>query len=208
MKLTHSLLTVAVVGSLSLSTHAAPPVSTGTVDVKSGQTALAIDSTFFASLEAAGVSVAKITPGKVVLPKGELRFPIVAGTIDLAKLTSEVVHSGGVNFSTESTSVSVMDLVLNVPTTGASATTVLTGVVVVNGESLGRVELFDVVTDLTAPLEVQGNKKLDLKNIEVNLTQAGADALNAAFSPEVDVFTTDTVVGEVSLSVTVVKGSL
>src|SRR5687768_10468035 len=104
MKLTHSILTVAdVIGSLTLSMHAAPPapVNSGTVDVKNGQTALAIDSTFLAALDAADVAVEKITPGKIVLPKGELRFPIVGGTIDLAKLTSELVHSGGVNFSKE-----------------------------------------------------------------------------------------------------------
>jgi hypothetical protein len=209
MKLSPTLLTLAAVTtSLTLSAQAAEPQTTGTVDVKTGQTALAIDNTFLAALDASDVAFTKVTPGKVVLPKGELRFPIVGGTIDLAKLTSEVVHSGGVNFAKESTSVTVMDLILVLPTTGAVTTPVLTGVVVVNGESLGRVELFDVVTTLTAPISVPGNKKIVIKDADVNLTQDGADALNAAFSPVVPVFTTDTVVGKVSVSATVVKGSL
>ena len=208
MKLIRSLFAVAAVAaSLTLSVHAAPPApETGTVDVKTGQTAIKLDQVFTTALTAGEIAVAKISPGKTVLPKGELRFPIAGGAIDLATLVSEVIHSGGVNFSKGDVSVSVVDLIVSIP--GGEVTPGISAVVVVNGQSLGRVALFDIEATLTAPLELPKNKKIVVKDVSVTLTEAGATALNEAFGFEVPVFTSETVVGTATISATVEKNLL
>lgn len=208
MKLIRTLFVAAVASTLAISAQAAKPEpqSTGTVDVKTGQTAIRLDSTFAGALQAGEIAVAKIIPGKVVTGKGELRFPITGGAIDLETLNTEISHSGGVNFSKGEVSVSIVDLVISIPAEGSEASAVVTGIVVVDGSSLGRVELFGIDATLTAPLEVPNNKKIVVKDVDLTLTQTGADALNAAF--EVDVFTSSTVVGSATVSATVVKGSL
>lgn len=208
MKLIRTLFVAAIASSLAISAQAAKPEpqTSGTVDVKTGQTAIRLDSTFDGALQAGGIAVAKIIPGKVVTGKGELRFPITGGAIDLVTLNTEISHSGGVNFSKDDVSVSLVDLVISIPATGSEAGAVVSGIVVVNGSSLGRVDLFGLDATLTAPLEVPNNKKIVVKDVDLTLTQAGADALNAAF--EVDVFTSTTVVGSATVSATVVKGSL
>lgn len=208
MKLIRTLFAAAIASTLAISAQAAKPEpqASGTVDVKTGQTAIQLNSTFSGALEVSEVAVAKIIPGKVVSPKGELRFPVTGGAIDLATLTSEIIHSGGVNFSKGDVSVSAVDLIIRIPATGSEASSAVSAIVVVNGTSLGRVDLFGIDAVLTAPLEVPNNKKIVLKDVDLTLTQTGADALNAAFG--VDVFNTTSVVGTATVSATVVKGSL
>ena len=208
MKLLRTLFAAAIASTLAISAQAAKsePQTTGTVDVKTGQTAIRLDSAFSGALQVSEVVASKIIPGKVVTGKNELRFPVTGGAIDLVTLTSEIIHSGGVNFSKGEVSVSALDLIISIPTAGSESPAVVSAIVVVNGNSLGRVDLFSIEATLTAPLEVPNNKKIVVKDVDLTLTQAGADALNSAF--ELNVFTTSTVVGTATVSATVVKGSL
>ncbi len=209
MKPLRTILTItAIVSTLNLSTHAAPPApqNSGTVDVKTGQTSISISSNFLTGLQVAQVEIAKVIPGKVILSKGELRFPIAGGAIDLTTLRSEVIHSGGVNFSSETDSVTAQDFILTIPPVGSSEAPVISAIVVVNGLSGGRFPLFNVDLALTAPLVLPKNKKIVVEDADLTLTLEGVVALNTAFG--VSIFNSATVVGSATVSATVVKGSL
>jgi hypothetical protein len=95
---------------------AKPPVPiTGTVDVKTGMTSVVLDETFKAALGELGTETKKIIPGQFVKGHQTYRFPIRGGAFDLSSLQAEIIHSGGVNISTESVRVSLTDFIITLP---------------------------------------------------------------------------------------------
>jgi len=165
-----SLSTAALVGALvatAASLQAAP-----TVQPVNGSTSVELSADFINALGALG-----LTPGTV--GRGSLRgttarFPISGGAIDIGTLKVEIAHDGGLSLSTDGVVVRLFNF--NIDTTGS--TPVLTGLVVVNGDFLGRLPLFDL--ELTEG-PTQRLRFLFLRNVNVTLSAVAADALNSIF---------------------------
>ncbi len=171
------------------------PVSSGTVDVKTGNTALTLDQQFVTTLNTAAISLKKVIPGKIKPGKGELNFPVSGGAFDLADTKSEIVHGGGITFVANGVTVAISELILTSPaSTDTTTTPGISALITVNGALSGRVDLMAVdFSSITAPFTLPRNKTVVLSNLPLKLTADGATALNTAFSTTV--FTPDMVVG-------------
>lgn len=144
-----------------------------TASIKTGVTSVAADAGFLAAAKDLKVSVGPISGMK-------LQFGIVAGNIDLANAKGEIVHSGGLLLKSATTTVELRNFIID--TTGM--TPVLTGLVVANEGTVGRIPLFDLVlpTSIKLPLKAQGPmKSLTLAGVSMKLTSGAATALNGAF---------------------------
>jgi hypothetical protein len=145
-----------------------------TASIGTGATTVAADAGFLAAAKSLNVTVAPITGKK-------LMFKIVAGNIDLANAKSEILHNGGLVLKSATTTVELRNFIID--TTGAAP--VLTGLVVANEGTVGRIPLFDLVlpTGITLPLKAKGPmKSLTLAGVSMKLTSGAATALNGAFS--------------------------
>lgn len=103
-----------------------------------------------------------------------MRYPIPTGALDLADLRGDIFHAGGLSLSAGSTVVELRSFIID--TTGEP---VLTGLVSVNGDVVGRVPLFDLAT--TQAPEIVGRRGILLDGVEVTLTDTAAGALNGIF---------------------------
>lgn len=161
--------TTAAALALAATTAMAAP----TAEFRIGATAVHPDAGFLAAADSLGVSVAPI--------KGQrLTFPIIAGNIDLATAAGEILHSNGIVLKAGSTVVELRNFIID--TTAASP--VLTGLVVVNEDTVARLPLFDLglPAGLTLPLKPHPRfKTLKLEGVALTLTDDAAAALNSVF---------------------------
>ncbi len=170
----------AAIAMIAGSVMAAP-----TADFQAGVTTVAPDPGFLAAADSLGVTVAPIQ-GK------NLAFPITAGSIDLANAAGEILHKNGIVLTAGGTVVELRNFIID--TTGAAP--VLTGLVVVNEATVGRLPLFDLglPAGLTLPLEPKGYLRvLSLPGVTLKLTDDAAAALNSVFS--VDAFAEGLLIG-------------
>lgn len=145
-----------------------------TADFQVGYTSVAPDAGFLAAAGSLGVSVSPIQGSK-------LAFPIVTGSIDLATAAGEILHSNGIVLKAGGTVVELRNFIID--TTGAKP--VLTGLVVANETTIGRLPLFDLglPPGLTLPLQPKGwLRVLTLPGVTLKLTDDAAAALNGAFN--------------------------
>lgn len=148
-------------------------VAAPTVGIKSGVTTVTPDGGFLAAAKSLSVTVGPIQ-GKT------LAFPFLAGNIDLANAKGEILHSGGIVLKSATTTVELRNFIID--TTGTMP--VLTGLVVANEVTVGRIPLFSLVlpANITVPLQAKGKMKmLTIPGVTLNLTAGAATALNGAF---------------------------
>lgn len=164
LSLGHAL---AAVLTLTASLEAAP-----TVQPVNGSTSVALSDDFIGALGALGLTPGTVGQGSL---RGTIaRFPISGGAIDVGTLAAEIGHDGGLSLSTADVEVQLFNFIID--TTGP--TPVLPGLVVVNGDFLGRLPLFDL--ELTkAP--TQRLRFLILNDVNVTLSATAAAALNGVF---------------------------
>ncbi|HWQ32417.1 MAG TPA: hypothetical protein VNQ79_06000 [Blastocatellia bacterium] len=142
-----------------------------------GRTSVVLSSDFLTAASALGIAPGAITEGSV--RSGIASFPITGGVIDLASAKGEINHSGGLSLTRGGTQVQLLSF--NIDTTGAAA--VLTGLVVVNGNVLGRVPLFNLgLPALALPLRPEPGNVLFIPGVRVTLTAEAAGALNTVFN--------------------------
>lgn len=161
-----------VLGSLST-----PALARPTVVLADGKTSVALSNDFFAALTALRVSAGAVGDG--TLRSGVASFPVTGGALDLATAKGEINHSGGLFLAAGSTRVELLSF--NIDTSGARP--VLTGLVTVNGDFVGRLPLFNLeLPALTLPLQPQAFNTIFLPGVKVTLTSEAAAALNSVFS--------------------------
>ncbi|MFN0303834.1 MAG: hypothetical protein ACKVQU_26160 [Burkholderiales bacterium] len=159
----------ASLGLASAPVHAAP-----TVRLAGNVTVVALSSDFAGALTALGLTADSL--GLSALVDGRAYFPISSGAVDAASARGEINHLGGLRLSTESIRVELSDFVID--TTG---TPKLTGLVVANGDVVGRIPLFSLaLPNLSLPLTPNG-RSLRVPSVGVALTDEAAKALNATF---------------------------
>ena len=175
--------------TFSLALFCATATAAPTAQVAGGGTAVALSDDFVAALASLGVDAAPVRPARVT-PRGTVRFPIPGGALDLATARGDVFHTGGLTLSAGATEVQLLNFVID-----TTDTPVLTGLVAVNGDILGRVPLFNL--ELTMAPEVTNNRRLIIAGVNVTLTDAAAGALNGVFN--VGAFTGGFNIGEAKL---------
>jgi hypothetical protein len=154
-----------------------PASANPSVNLGGGQTKVLLSNDFLGALGALNLSAGSI--GNGTLFSGVAAFPIVGGVLDLQNAKGEINHSGGLFLATRTTRVELSSF--NIDTTGA--TPVLTGLVTVNGDLIGRVPLFRLeLPALTLPLQPQAFGTVFVPNVKVTLSPEAALALNGVFS--------------------------
>lgn len=115
--------------------------------------------------------------GSTVITDGIADFLITGGAAELDRTKVEIVHGGGLTFSSADTTVNLTDFVISTLDEGA----VLTGLVTVNGDLLNRVDLFDLKVGTVAASPDKDQVDLDLEDVTLSLTSDAATALNQVF---------------------------
>lgn len=177
---------------LTLST---PVFAEPTVQVAGGGTVVVLSTELVAALTSLSVTPDRIKPAK--LKRGVAGFPILAGAIDLEDLRGDIFHSGGLSLTSATTTVELRNFVID-----TLDGTVLTGLVSVNGDLVGRLPLFDL--DLTEAPVING-RRIVIDAVEVTLTAGAAAALNDAF--DVSAFAAGLLIGEATVGTRAVPGT-
>ncbi len=109
----------------------------------------------------------------------KVNFPITGGAVDAATAVGEVIHRGGLTIkNSQGRQVTASSFVIDL---NDPRNPVLTALITLNGNGVGRIELLAVtVPGFSLPLKVNGSGQVKIKNIQLNLTQTAADALNRA----------------------------
>lgn len=179
----------ATLAALSFST---PALADPTGQLFGGGTNVTLSSELTGALGSLGVGVKPIRPAS--LRGVRASFPIPAGVIDLESLKGDVFHSGGLSLEAGGTRVDLLNFVID-----TQAEPVLTGVVSVNGDVVGRVPLFDLVLN-AAPVRRQ--RLLFVHDVDLTLNATAADALNDIF--DVSAFAAGLPVGKASVFTAVI----
>lgn len=162
---------LALVAMLSNAALAAPSVL-----LAEGRTSVTLSNDFIGALGSLQVAAGAVGAGS--LRSGVASFPITGGALDLGTAKAEINHSGGLSLSAGATRVQLLSF--NIDTTGA--TPVLTGLVTVNGDVVGRLPLFNLtLPSLTLPLQPGAFGTIFIPGVQVRLSREAAGALNSIF---------------------------
>ena len=163
-----------IVCSYSIESALAAP----TVSVKGRRTDVALSSELLNALETLGVGVQPIKNARI--RRGQAKFPIPAGELDLETAAGEIWHTGGLSLSAGETVVDLSLFIIDTTTPGAA---VLTGIVKANDTLIGRLPLFDIeLPSLKLPLAAKS--RITIPNANLTLTEEAAAALNSVFNVE------------------------
>lgn len=166
--------------ALMVTAMVAPIMAAPSINLGDGRTTVVLSSEFLGALGALRLSAGSVGDGS--LRSGVAGFPVTGGVVDLGTAKAEINHSGGLFLAAGNTRVELTSF--NIDTTGAAP--VLTGLVTVNGDLLGRVPLFDLeLPALTLPLRPQSFNTLFIPNVKVTLSATAAAALSGVFGATV-----------------------
>lgn len=149
-----------------------------------GTTSVQLSSEFTGGLKSLGLEANTVSPS--MLAGGTVTFPIVAGAIDLDTAAGEIIHSGGLVLENEEKNESDETAVrlqsFTIDTTNPQKP-ILTGLVILNNQLLGRFPLFNLAlpSGITLPLKAEGGFVLQLNGVGVTLTQTAATTLNSVY---------------------------
>ena len=167
-----------------------------------GATSVTLDEGLTTALDTLGVTVGVSDPATID-DDGVISFPIVTGALDLETSIGDIIHSGGLTFSSED-GTNVVDILSFIIDNTSGNQLVpqgpkMTGLAALNDNLAGRFNLFNLdLTDAVAEVgdRVPGSDTpidITITGVGLTLTETGAAALNAAFA--VDAFTPDFVIG-------------
>lgn len=147
-----------------------------TVQVAGGDTTVRLSDSFVGALSGLSVAPAAIAPGKLRANKRGvfIKYRIPGGALDAADYRGDIFHVGGLSLTAGDTVVELLNFVID-----TQDEPVLTGVVAVNGDLVGRLPLFNL--ELTSLPVVEGNGKVTISDVAVTLTDGAAGALNGIF---------------------------
>jgi hypothetical protein len=196
-----------------------------TADIKTGTTVITLNDAVATGLDTADVIFKKAQPARINPGKGALTFVASGGAIDLGNARTEIIHSGGITLAkeivppliapsapkapTEYKTATILDPIIELSESGAvDPVAKITAIVVVNGVSQGRVDVFNIEGTVFSgvPVIVPKNKKVTALDLSLTLTTEAATALNAALG--VDVFSDATEVGTAKIDVKLASSNL
>lgn len=173
----HSMLSL--VASVFLIAFSYSQVSTAapTVRTIAGDTTVELSSDFTQGVEALGLTVVAVIPASV--REGQASFPIATGALDLANAKGQILHTGGLDFATEDTVLTLQDFIID-----TTEEPILTGLAILKGDIVARIPLFKLMLPetISLPIELSNDRSLSIGDVEVSLTADAANALNDSFS--------------------------
>ena len=162
---------LSLVALLSLSATASAPAKKSTkVALGSGATTLALSDGAAAALQSLGIAAAPIKPASA--GDAGLVFPITGARLNARTLAGSVPHSGGISLTKGETVVELRRFIINIDKDPDLTARV--------GED--RVSILDL--DLSGAKITKGKRTVKVAGVKATLTQAAADALNAAFATD------------------------
>ena len=172
----HALTGLALSSMLAFTNVAA--IAAPTEATSGGNTSVLLAPSFLSALTSLGVAPGPVEPGRIFSRKTGViaAFPITAGEIDLGALKGEIDHAGGLSLSAGKTKVELTSFIVDL----TSAAPVLTGLVIVNDNLVGRLPLFDL--NVAASGVSAKQQLLKVNNVTVTLTDQAAQALNGVFN--------------------------
>jgi hypothetical protein len=138
-----------------------------TLKFTGGKTTLALAPGAADALSSLGVSVAPLAPARA--GRAGIAFPITSGRADAKTLAGAIRHSGGLRLSKGDTVVDLRRFTIRLDKSPDLTAKV--------GGS--RVSILDL--DLSGAKVHAGTRRVTVSGVRATLTQAAADALNAAF---------------------------
>jgi hypothetical protein len=165
----------AVVVTLALATTVAAKAQQATT-VEYGRSILVFNPAFTSGIAGLGATLGGVGFSSVD-STGTIVFPVVNGVVDLQTGSGEVQHLGGISVNANGIAMRLQNFVID--TTKAP---VLTALLVVNNQLIGRIPLFDLVvppgTSLPLPTTVG---VLQLNGFAVTMDPTGAATINGIF---------------------------
>jgi hypothetical protein len=168
MKLKNFVVSSLVLAVSTFSAHAQ------TSNFSFGVTTVHLSEGFVSALGSLHVTPSPL--GTSGLRDGAIDFPIIEGEFDPANLKAEIIHSGGLRLAAGGTTVDLRHFIID--TTGAKP--VITGFVVLDGNVVGRLTLFDLQIK-ASDVGWESKSVLVLKNVGVTLDSGAAATLNSVF---------------------------
>ena len=108
----------------------------------------------------------------------KVNFPVTGGEVDLTTGKAQLLHSGGMTFKAAGTEVDLSSFIVD--TTGSVP--VISGLITVNHQLMGRATLFDLALPAGATLPLTAtNGRLAYSGLTVTLDATAAAALNQAW---------------------------
>jgi hypothetical protein len=141
-----------------------------------GVTAVQLDGDFLGTLQSAGLTL-KATD-RAAIRRNQAIFPVTSGVLDLGSFAAELSHLGGLSLARNSVRVELFNFIVD--TTGSSSR--LTGLVIVNGNLVGRIALFDLEVT-KEPVSIR--QFLVQGGIVARLSSTAATLLNQKFRTNV-----------------------
>ncbi len=159
-----------------------PAVAAPTADFVLGTTNVQLSGDFVNALTSLKVPPGAIGDGR--LRNGIAAFPIISGAGDIGATKLEINHRGGLSLKAGGTIVELTDFAI----TNLGGKPVLTGLVKANDDLVGRIPLFDLTlasAPTTQSLRLRNYTQrltvVEVKNVNVALSQDAATALNGVF---------------------------
>ena len=140
-----------------------------------GRTSVELSDSLVNGLETLDVEATGF--GGTHISNGVADFLITGGATELNSTEVELFHKGGLTFSAGDTEVNLTDFVIS----NVDSDPVLTGTVIANDSLVGRIPLFDLEIGEVDTKTRGIFTNLDVTDVNVNLSEQAATALNGAF---------------------------
>jgi len=173
---------LAAIAATGLLAAPALTLATPTQVTDRGITSVKLAPSFLSALGSLGVQPGTVEPGRLVARNGDTLavFPITDGALDLGTVKGEVDHAGGLSLTAGKTEVDLTAFAIEIY---PNATPVLTGLVTVDGNFVGRLPLFNL--SLSHASVAKYDDRLVVKEVGVTLNPAAAAALSSVFHASV-----------------------
>jgi hypothetical protein len=143
--------------------------------IRGGVTSVKLSKELIGALTSLKVAPSVLAPSSIN-PQLIVRFPISTGVLEKGG-RGEVDHTGGLQLKAGGTTVSLSSFIIDT----TASTPQLTGLVVANGQLVGRAPLFSISVATGGGISV-GKRLATGRGIKLALTAEAAQALNVAFS--------------------------
>jgi hypothetical protein len=156
--------------------------SSSTLDItRGGETAVTLSQELVNALQSLQVQAQGF--GGTDISDGIAEFGIIGGAANPVSGRVDIIHDGGLIFTSGNTTVNLTDFIIN----NLSGSNVLTGLVTINDDLVARAPLFNLQGGEVVPPKARGRLNLEFNDVNVTLTNDAANVLNQAF--QVNAFT-------------------
>jgi Ca2+-binding RTX toxin-like protein len=153
-----------------------------TLDItRGGETAVTLSQDLVNALEALQVQAQGF--GGTDISDGIAEFGIIGGAANPTSVKVDIIHDGGLTLKSANTTVNLTDFIIS----NLSGSNVLTGLVTINDNLVTRAPLFNLQGGEVIPPRSGNGLNLELKDVDVTLTNDAAEVLNQTF--QVNAFT-------------------